>query len=193
MARSATRPGNAWNSEQSAARCARERLAFTPGTKERYSNCGYSVLGRVLELAQGASFAELIARDVLQPLQMSQSGISKPNVEIPELAQGYTRRGSKFVRVPRAHSFGAAGGGYSTARDLCTFALSGAELAGDEAKQFVESHTGRLGGFDSFLAIDRASATIIVYLTNHDDTPLERVDSDLRALARGEDVTAPSP
>jgi CubicO group peptidase (beta-lactamase class C family) len=191
MVRSASAPGNAWNSEQSAARCAKERLVFEPGSLQRYSNCGYSVLGRLLELAQGASFAEVIAREVLQPLSMSQSGISKPNVAIPELAQGYTRRGSKLVRVPRAHSFGGAGGGYSTARDICNFALAGAELAGTEATRFVESHTGRLSGFDSFLALDRANDVIIVYLTNRDDTPLERVDRDLRALARGEEVSAP--
>lgn len=49
-------------------------LAYEPGTEGRYSNLGYMVLAAVIEKISGQSYANYIVENVLQPLDMSQTG-----------------------------------------------------------------------------------------------------------------------
>lgn len=43
-------------------------LDFTPGERYAYSNLGYLVLGRLIEVASGLPYATFVQREVLQPL-----------------------------------------------------------------------------------------------------------------------------
>ena len=45
-----------------------KNLASEPGTKWAYSNCGYDLLGLILESASGESFEELLRERLLEPL-----------------------------------------------------------------------------------------------------------------------------
>lgn len=49
------------------------RLAHTPGTRFHYSNVGYAVLGRLVEVLRDRPWFEVIDDEVLAPLQMSRT------------------------------------------------------------------------------------------------------------------------
>lgn len=50
------------------------RLQFAPGSKARYTNLGYMVLGAVIEAVSGQSYADYVTEHILQPLGMQQTG-----------------------------------------------------------------------------------------------------------------------
>ena len=50
------------------------RLQFTPGSKARYTNLGYMVLGAVIEAVSGQRYADYVTTHILRPLGMSQTG-----------------------------------------------------------------------------------------------------------------------
>jgi D-alanyl-D-alanine carboxypeptidase len=49
-------------------------LEFEPGTKVVYSNSNYMVLGAVIEAVSGQTYEDYITENILQPLDMSQTG-----------------------------------------------------------------------------------------------------------------------
>lgn len=48
-----------------------KKLDFTPGTKYKYSNFGYCILGRVIERVSGLSYEKYITDNILIPLGMT--------------------------------------------------------------------------------------------------------------------------
>jgi CubicO group peptidase (beta-lactamase class C family) len=50
-----------------------EKLAFAPGSKARYSNLGYMVLGAVIEAVSGQLYADYVRERILRPLGMTQT------------------------------------------------------------------------------------------------------------------------
>lgn len=101
-------------------------LDFDPGTQTSYSNGGYAVLARVVEIAGGGDFAAVVRRLVLDPLGMSDSGhITDARQPIAGLATGYEpglvpgeRRHARFYAVETRPGGGSM---YSTAPDLLRF------------------------------------------------------------------------
>jgi CubicO group peptidase (beta-lactamase class C family) len=53
----------------------RSRPLFTPGEGWQYSNCGFAVLARAVELAEGKRFGEVLAERILSPLGMDESAL----------------------------------------------------------------------------------------------------------------------
>jgi CubicO group peptidase (beta-lactamase class C family) len=98
-----------------------QNLVGEPGTKWAYSNCGYNLLGLILERATGKSFDDLLHEKLLEPLEMKDTGMDRNDLVRLGGAAGYTRHaGPRYRRGPyqdRIHFF-AAGGMYSTAEDL---------------------------------------------------------------------------
>lgn len=106
-----------------------EPLAFEPGTRQLYSNGGYIVLGRVIEVVAGKGYSDYVNDHVYRPAGMIASGFYRngdrtENIALPvALAEG--GRGA----APALGSSSAgprtgnpAGGGYATAADLFRFA-----------------------------------------------------------------------
>lgn len=108
-------------------------LASEPGTRWNYSNCGYVLLGLILERVTGKPFDELLQAQLLRPLQMSDSGMDHNDLERLGGALGYKRHaGPRYTPGPyidRSHIF-AAGSMYSTVEDLYRWnrALSNSDL-----------------------------------------------------------------
>jgi CubicO group peptidase (beta-lactamase class C family) len=96
-------------------------LIAKPGTKWAYSNCGYVLVGLILERVTGRSFGDLLNEQILIPLGMSHTSIGEKNLNQNAGAAGYTRHaGPRYTAGPNlnlSHIF-AAGAMYSTVEDL---------------------------------------------------------------------------
>lgn len=75
--------------QEFAERFCQPSLASEPGTKWEYSNCGYILLGLVLERATGELFGELMQEKLLDPLGMKDSGIDRNDLVQRGGATGY--------------------------------------------------------------------------------------------------------
>ena len=119
-------------------------LWFPPGSQMRYSNGGYVLLGEVIAKASGEDYYDYLERHVFAPAGMKSTSAAIEGDGTPGVARGYTTEGAKRgERVDNASTRpargSAAGGSYSTLRDLFAFdqALLGAKLAGTEWSNWV--------------------------------------------------------
>ena len=78
------------------------QLLFEPGQRHQYSNAGYSVLGRIIELASGQEYEEYLSEHLFKPAGMQHTGYVLPDWRNVTLAYGYMRnvvpRGSMVER-----------------------------------------------------------------------------------------------
>lgn len=108
------------------ARLAEEPLDFAPGTETRYSNGGYAVAARILELIEDAPLTEVLRGALFEPLGMDDTGhLADSRVPVPNLVTGYEpgpvpgqRRYPRFYAVESRPGGGSL---YSTADDLLRF------------------------------------------------------------------------
>jgi CubicO group peptidase (beta-lactamase class C family) len=107
--------------------------AFAPGSRWQYSNIGFQLLGLVVEAASGQSYYDYVAQHVFQPAGMRDTGYfgidgDAPRVAVPRNGGTGPDR-DDALQMPELRG-GAAGGGYSTPRDLLRFhrALIGGRL-----------------------------------------------------------------
>jgi CubicO group peptidase (beta-lactamase class C family) len=109
----------AWLTEEDVlAALERTRLRARPGTKVRYSNYGYGLLGLALSRRAGSPYVELLERRVLSPLGLHETGVDVP---AGRLAGGHSRRG-KPVSHWEGGAFAGAGALRSSGADLLRFA-----------------------------------------------------------------------
>ncbi|RUO35087.1 serine hydrolase domain-containing protein [Aliidiomarina soli] len=116
-----------------------EPLAFTPGDDFAYSNAGYILLGRIIELASDQDFYTYVADNIFQPAGMMQTGYDDEMRLGPRMAVGYRAEGFDGIPerveeiegrslVPNINPLTprgtAAGGGYSTVGDFAKLDLA---------------------------------------------------------------------
>lgn len=122
----------------------------------KYSNIGYGLLGLVLEAASGLSYDELLRRNVIEPLKLSDTGTELDPARAGDYATGYSALAYSEKRVPiehiDTHALAAATGFYSTATDLVTYFsahfMGDDRLLDDQAKRQMQHpvwETGRGG------------------------------------------------
>lgn len=131
------------------ARLARLPLDFEPGAQRRYSNGGYAVLARVMEMVSGRPYAQFMREFVFEPLEMRDSGaITDSHASLPDLAQGYQpgerigeRKRSRFYAVETRPGGGSL---YASAADVLRFFQSAwrARLPGADAYPSLFGGTG---------------------------------------------------
>ncbi|MDX1645208.1 MAG: serine hydrolase domain-containing protein, partial [Thermoanaerobaculia bacterium] len=137
----------------------RAQLDFPPGEKTSYSSGGYSVLARVLELATGKSYSDLLEEHVFAPAAMSDSVHPSGYEIIPNRASSYQfSDDGRLVNTPLKHYSFLVGAGsvFSTPRDLVRMMqslvegaygeLARQELLDDEGIQWA----GRTNGYQAF-------------------------------------------
>ncbi len=66
------------------------KLLFEPGTKHKYTNVGYSILARIIELTSGKSYESYIHENLFKPSGMHYTGYLIPNWSNVNIANGYT-------------------------------------------------------------------------------------------------------
>jgi CubicO group peptidase (beta-lactamase class C family) len=92
------------------------RLNFTPGTRWRYSNSGYVLLGYIVERVSGMSYDAFLHQRIFDPLGMSNTDYDHGQAINKPLAYGFDDSGpADYMNMSVAY---AAGGLYSTVDDL---------------------------------------------------------------------------
>lgn len=172
------------------------RLRREPGTRPRYSNLGFGLLGHVLSLRADTSYEGLVRDRICRPLRLADTYISVPATALERFAQGHNRRGR-----PVGHwdlgALAGAGGLRSTVDDLLAFlrlelgdgppalaraaaltqvvrtrhrgiaiGLAWTRLPLLGTEHDVLFHNGGTGGFRSFAAFTPAAHTAVVVLSN---------------------------
>jgi D-alanyl-D-alanine carboxypeptidase len=125
-------------------RVAAEPQVFEPRARQEYSNGGYVVLGRVIEVVSGIPYERHIADRIYRPSGMTASGFYRSGDALERFAMPISSAGGRvgspgpgFVPGPRAGN--PAGGGYSTAADLFRFAraLRTGRLLDEQTTRYV--------------------------------------------------------
>ena len=116
-------------------------LQFEPGTRYRYDNAGYFILGAVIEAVTGKPYEQVLRERIFEPLGMRDSGYDRPVPLIPRRASGYdvSFDGFENARYLNMSLPYAAGALYSTVEDLYKWdrALAGNELLSPEMKSLL--------------------------------------------------------
>lgn len=101
------------------------KLGHEPGAHFDYNNADYVILGKIVEQLAGQTYEEALKARILGPLGMRDTGMAYQREVIPDLARTYF----KYEQDPLINdlpaypeNWYAAGGLYSTAADLLTFA-----------------------------------------------------------------------
>jgi CubicO group peptidase (beta-lactamase class C family) len=124
--------------------------AFKPGSDYAYSNGGFLVLGKIVEIASGLSYSDYVRTVVFQPAGMKDSGCFAVDEGVANLATGYDRTQtdsdptfeSNARFLPRRSV--SAGGCYSTTGDmmrLFNFFESGALVSAETLAAFTSKQT----------------------------------------------------
>lgn len=186
------------------------KLEFDPGTGERYSNLGFTVLGAIVESATGRSYYDVVHDWVYESAHMTDTG---SYAAAPASAIGYTHANGRLEpnsgMLPRVES--PAGGGYSTTRDLLKFAnalLDGRLLdkthtalllARFEATASARANgmwgiAGGAPGLNAVLLVDLQTRDAVIVLANLDPPAAEGLGRTIFERVRSRrDVLAPNP
>jgi CubicO group peptidase (beta-lactamase class C family) len=168
-------------------------LEFEPGTKYKYSNSGYFLLGQIIEKVTGKPYEEAVREMIFEPLQMDHSGFDFIYLHDTLKATGYAVLNDKEQRpvhlIDSTVSY-AAGAMYSTLGDMYKWAKAIADkkiLSADSwAKAltpFKENygygwiidsingekyvgHSGGIMGFTSYLVYFPNEGVTIILLNN---------------------------
>jgi D-alanyl-D-alanine carboxypeptidase len=99
-------------------------VSFTPGSRMEYSNYGFILLGRLIELTSGESYQDYVRQHIYVPAGMLHTDSLPESDHVQGRAIGYARGPNGLAPntdwLPWSGT--SAGGGYSTVRDLYRFA-----------------------------------------------------------------------
>jgi CubicO group peptidase (beta-lactamase class C family) len=184
-------------------------LAFEPGSQFQYSNYGFVLLGAIIEAVTGRSYYDHVREQVFEPAGMTRTDSLPEEDVVDERAVGYLKQNGTLApntgTLPWRGT--AAGGGYSTVRDLEAFAqalLSGKLLSKETFAEATKAHRNNYGfgfvvkgkydgtvtwghsggaaGMNGELVVNPESGWVVVALSNLDPPVASRLVSylDLR-------------
>ncbi len=188
-------------------------LTFTPGTDYTYSNNGFITLSYIIEQASGQSYDRYLKENIFLPLSMTSTGQDNARDVFFNRASGYTTMVGKHIHydLQNIHNSWGAGSLHSTTEDIYrwerAFHTPGAILSPASLDAMTENdygivkivlnnrtvigHGGRNFGFISYTLYFPDTDTTIVFLSNHDRTPMATLIKDLTAITFGEPYSLP--
>ncbi|MWV43131.1 serine hydrolase [Paenibacillus sp. HJL G12] len=133
-------------------------LNFEPGTQFEYTNSGYILLGKVIEVISGMTYADYVRQHVLIPAEMKNTRLDDARMIVPNCATGYEldpagkMMRSAYIDMSNAH---AAGGFLSTIDDLYRFdrALRSNRLFDHHLSQEMYANHSQPYGYGWFTSI----------------------------------------
>jgi CubicO group peptidase (beta-lactamase class C family) len=187
-------------------------LSFEPGERKQYSNCGYVVLGAIIEAVTGMSYYDYIRENIYEPAGMLNTDSYELDQIVPNIARGYTAnrsenpyRGNGLQNNLFLHSIkgSPAGGGYSTVDDLNSYveALKSSRLAGErytnlalgrfEHPDRADTRPPGIGvagganvGINAIVEADFDSGFTVIVLSNYDPPVAEELGLKFMKLLR---------
>jgi CubicO group peptidase (beta-lactamase class C family) len=131
-------------------------LNHAPGEAWSYSNYGYVLLGRIIEITSGQDYYQYIQENIYNPAGMKDSGSFYQTDSVDNLATGFTfneqnsRLENNSSTLPVRGS--PAGGGYATAPNLLNFAnaLTEYRLLDREHTELLTAHLVDTGENDRY-------------------------------------------
>ena len=136
------------------------RLIAKPGTKEKYSNSGYSLLAAIIEIESGIPYEAYVRKEVLESAGVKHIGYNLAGWKNEDLAVGYRRFGLRWG-TPLDHNWLKDGPGWNlrgnggmlaSAEELSAWyeaVWNGKVLKEDAREQFLSisaSESKRVGG-----------------------------------------------
>ncbi len=190
---------------------------FEPGTKFKYTNSGYILLGLIIEKVSGLTFDEYVSTKIIEPLELTNTGIIDNRKIVKNIASGYssnlrTTEAAEYINYYQPFS---SGNMYSTTYDLWKFTMAVMNsklLPNERTKSIFASGLGSYGygwgirDYDSLLAYGHLGAMngfvggityipdgdyFIAFLTNDDITPRYTVAENLAKIVMGKVVDLP--
>ena len=174
------------------------RLKSEPGTESVYSNYGYGLLGKLVELKAGKSYEQLIQENICTPLGLDSTTTQLSKEQAARLAPGHSPDG-KVVSNWHFDALAGCGTVRSDAADLLRFIEANLGTADSGISRTLQNmqkcyfkgfagkvglgwqitdtlqgltiiwHNGGTGGYRSFVGFDRANNTGVVVLSNYGD------------------------
>jgi len=180
-------------------RIAEAEPLFAPGARRTYSSAGYALLARVLEIAAGRTFPQLLQRYVFDPAGMADSVEFDSERPIARRAQEYLLRPEGWIDAPlKDYSFLiGAGSVYSTARDVYRFGRAvldgvyGEKIRSELVREEVFRSSGRTNGHRAYVLIDGAKGSGYVLLSNLSSGAFDILTTDLSDLLAGREPSIP--
>jgi CubicO group peptidase (beta-lactamase class C family) len=80
---------------------------FEPGSRHQYSNYGFILLGRIIEVVSGQSYYDYVNQHVFIPARMTSTGNEPENSQVPGLSIGYTRMPPPKLLAPGGQGQGS--------------------------------------------------------------------------------------
>lgn len=194
-----------------------KELEFEPGSKFKYNNSGYYLLGMIIEKVSNMPYDEYLKKHIFEPLGMKNSGFEHYRDVIPDMAEGYAAVGDYPEKAGNivTDMAGAAGALYSTTGDLLRWhrALLDKKLVSEATYQKIftpylnqygygwgiEDHSGKTvyahsGGIDGFrsmgILLPEEKLSVIV-LSNLESANSTQIAQDLTKMYLGEKVEMP--
>ena len=102
-------------------------VEYEPGSRWRYSNYGFLLLGVLIEKVSGQSYYDYVRDHIFKPAGMTGTGSEPEDQAVSDRSVGYTRfsgNGSQPNTDTLPYRGTSAGGGYSTVEDLFRFATA---------------------------------------------------------------------
>ena len=95
-------------------------LEFEPGKSLEYSNSGYVLLTKIIEVVSSQSYPEYLQQNIFTPLGMNDSGYDEHELVLSNRASGYEFSGDNYLNAEFIDMTlpSGAGGLYSTVEDL---------------------------------------------------------------------------
>jgi len=181
------------------ARAKAAELLFPPGTDTSYSSAGYSVLARILELAGGRPYGELLEELVLDVAGAVHTSHPTSREVVPGRAAGYFVGERGVLNAPlRDLSFlVGAGSVYSTPRDL--FLIQRTLVSGGYGQAARTQLVGETGlrwngytnGFRAFADHSSETGLTVAFAGNVFSGAADLLRANIPRLAAGESVESP--
>ena len=173
-----------------------EDLEFDPGSQNQYSNVGYQLLYYIIGQLHGSSFSAYLKDTYFSPLQMEHTGsnFNDPEDNKNEYAFGHYVQEGRGIQCECDFQEDEMqmGNLYSTVDDLDLFLSFLDNPRYDEL--LVDgsiSHAGGTRGKRAYVERNLTDNYTIVFLTNYDKIPFEKLVRDLQNLLMGQKVILP--
>jgi D-alanyl-D-alanine carboxypeptidase len=73
---------------------AKDTFDFAPGTRYKYDNSGYVLLGMVIEKVSGQTYAKFLENEIFKPLELTHTSYCPSHPTDPAFAAGYSKDGN---------------------------------------------------------------------------------------------------